>query len=86
MGGNGGTVEVDETYVGGKEKNKHAHKRHSKGGGTGKEIVFSLVENTFAARSTRTRLRAISASSKRGITGTYHHVSQQHLKRYLGGV
>ena len=20
---------------------------------------------------------------KRGITGTYHHVSQQHLKRYL---
>ena len=21
---------------------------------------------------------------KRGITGTYHHVSQQHLKRYLG--
>lgn len=21
---------------------------------------------------------------KRGINGTYHHVSQQHLKRYLG--
>ena len=21
---------------------------------------------------------------KRGITGTYHHVSEQHLKRYLG--
>ncbi|MBT5415928.1 MAG: DDE transposase, partial [Rhodospirillaceae bacterium] len=21
---------------------------------------------------------------KRGITGVYHHVSQQHLKRYLG--
>jgi hypothetical protein len=23
------------------------------------------------------------AALKRGITGTYHHVSQQHLKRYL---
>lgn len=24
------------------------------------------------------------ATLKRGILGTYHHVSQQHLKRYLG--
>ncbi len=34
--------------------------------------------------STRTRLRAIFSILKRGITGTYHHVSPQHLRRYLG--
>jgi transposase-like protein len=51
MGGNGNAVEVDETYVGGKEKNKHANKRHSMGGAMGKEIVFSLVERKGKVRS-----------------------------------
>src|SRR5712671_1055619 len=30
------------------------------------------------------RLRVISQSSSAASTGTYHHVSQTHLKRYLG--
>ena len=141
MGGNGGTVEVDETYVGGKEKNKHRDKRANPTGGSGgKEIVFSLVERNGKVRShhvadvSAKTLRPILESQikadatvysdtggarlatefakhgmvnhsigeyvrgdvhsntvegyfsilKRGITGTYHHVSQQHLKRYLG--
>lgn len=135
LGGEGKTVEVDETYVGGKEKNKHRSKRANPTGGSGgKEIVFSLVERNgkvrshhiadVSAKTLRPILEArIDAASavysddggsrvmrefpghasvnreyvrgpvhsntvegyfsilKRGIIGTYHHVSQQHLKR-----
>jgi len=139
LGGEGKVVEIDETYVGGKEKNKHRKKRHSMGGGIGKEIVFSLVERKGDVRShhipsvSAKTLRPIMKKQiaedtklmsddggarvgrefpnhhsvnhsigeyvrgdiytntvegyfsilKRGITGTYHHVSPQHLKRYL---
>jgi transposase-like protein len=45
MGGNGKIIEADETFIGGKEKNKHRTKRTAGNiGGTGKEIVFSLVQ------------------------------------------
>jgi transposase-like protein len=143
MGGEGKTVEADETYVGGKEKNKHVGKRNRGNiGGTGKEIAFALVERGGSVRSFHVpsvnakTLRPILVSQvsrdtslmtddagqyrhmgnefakhevvnhgineyvrgnahtntiegyfsilKRGITGTYHHVSPQHLKRYLG--
>jgi transposase-like protein len=143
LGGEGKPVEADETYVGGKEKNKHKSKR-VKGniGGRGKQIAFALVERggsvrsfhvpEVAAKTLRPILKAqIDAAStlntddagqyrhmhkdftkhevvnhgigeyvrgdaytntvegyfaifKRGIIGTYHHVSPQHLKRYLG--
>lgn len=142
MGGSGKIVEADETYVGGKEKNKHRSKRNAGNiGGTGKEIVFSLVERggkvrsqhipEVSARTLRPILKAqLDAASalmtdgegqyrligpmfgrhetvnhgigeyvrgaahtntiegyfsilKRGIAGVYHHVSQEHMKRYL---
>lgn len=141
MGGEGETVEVDETYVGGKERNKHKSKRDKKNiGGVGKQMVLSLVERGGKVRSqhltsVNTRnLRDILTAQlkrgtavmtddagqyrlvgrdfphesvnhgigeyvrggahtntiegyfsilKRGVNGTYHHVSQQHLKRYL---
>lgn len=140
LGGEGKSVEVDETYVGGKDKNKHKSKRGGHTGGMGKEAVFSLVERQGKVRShhipnvTAATLRPILQAEihaetavysdtggarlatefakhgmvnhsigeyvrgdvhsntvegyfsilKRGIVGTYHHVSQQHLKRYLG--
>jgi transposase-like protein len=142
MGGEGKMVEIDETFVGGLEKNKHRSKRKHVGtGGAGKEAVFSLVERggrvqshhvpAVTARTLRPILHAqlhaktyvmtdegATAKSlgkgfekhgmvnhsigeyvrgdihtntiegyfsilKRGVVGTYHHVSQQHLKRYL---
>jgi len=39
-----GTVEADETYVGGKESNKHKHKRVTKAGTAGKIAMLGLVE------------------------------------------
>lgn len=52
LGGIGVVIEADETYVGGKEKNKHVGKRSAGNiGGTGKAIVFSLVERGGRVRS-----------------------------------
>jgi transposase-like protein len=143
MGGVNKVVEVDETYVGGKEGNKHKSKRQpGMQGGKGKEAVVALVERDGRVRShhvpvvnantLKPMLQAqIDRKSylmtddstvytpigpsfaghgtvnhsieeyarggfwhtntvenyfsifKRGIVGTYHHVSQEHLKRYL---
>jgi transposase-like protein len=52
LGGSGKIIEADTTYVGGREKNKHARQRDAKHiGGAGKEIVHSLVERGGRARS-----------------------------------
>lgn len=145
LGGANKVVEIDETYVGGKESNKHKSRRQHRGRGpVGKEPVVSLVEREGKVRSfhvanvTSRTLKPIlkeqidaathimtdesavypSAAHefaghstvnhsideyvrdggfshtntvenyfsilKRGIIGTYHHVSPAHLKRYVG--
>jgi len=143
LGGAEVVIEADETYVGGKESNKHRSKR-TKGanGGVGKQMVFSLVERGGKVRSmhlpsvnaanlrpilneqikdaAQTRLMTDGEGQyrlvapmfkshevvnhgageyvrgdaytntiegyfsilKRGIIGTFHHVSPQHLQRY----
>lgn len=142
IGGEGKVVEVDETYVGGKEANKHANKRNSRDMFGRKEAVLSLVERGGRVRSfhvprvTAKTLRPIIVQTahrashlmtdgarmyprvgkefaahsavdhaageyvrmgfhhsntvenyfsilKRGVVGTFHHVSEAHLARYL---
>lgn len=143
VGGSGKIVEADETYVGGKESNKHANKRLTKRDHLGgKQAVLSLVERGGAVRSfhvprvTAKTLRPIIVQTvdrashlmtdgaifykktgkefashsavdhaageyvrmgfhhsntvenyfsllKRGVIGTFHHVSEAHLARYL---
>ena len=47
MGKDGGEVEADETFIGGKARNMHAYKRAAKikgTGGSGKELVVGLLD------------------------------------------
>ena len=142
IGGEGKVIEMDEVYIGGKEKNKHANKKLNAGrGAVGKMPVVSLVERGGKTRSVHLAnvsaktLRPVlakladkksrlmtdestlypkigaefadhqtvnhskgeyvrgdaytnSAEShfalfKRGVYGTFHHLSEEHLHRYL---
>jgi transposase-like protein len=53
LGGANKVVEIDETYVGGKEANKHKSKRRTDGarGAVGKAPILSLVERDGSVRS-----------------------------------
>ena len=74
LGGKGRIVEADETYMGGKEKNKHVSKR-KKGnvGGQGKQVVFALVERDGHSHSFR--VASVSGETLRPLIVT--HVSRK---------
>ena len=47
-----GVVEIDETFVGGKQHNMHADKRKAlKGGASGKSVVFGMIERDGDVRA-----------------------------------
>lgn len=70
MGGEGATIEADTTFVGGKEKNKHAVKRDAGNiGGKGKLIVHTLVERNGQSRSHC--IQSVSGLNLRPILNTH---------------
>lgn len=136
-----GIIEIDEAFIGGKEGNKHPHKRQHYGGGTaGKAAVLGMRERGGRTKAmplasldkrtlfttifanveagsvlhtddaaiykgielsyehetvnhsmgeyarddvTTNSIEAVWAVLKRGIYGTFHHVSDKHLGRYV---
>lgn len=76
----GSTVEADETYVGGKERNKHASKRDPKAiGGMGKQMVFALIDRK-AGKVRSFHLPSVHADNLKPILQSQLNAKKTHLR------
>ena len=67
-----GTVEADETYIGGKAANMHKHVREAriKGRGTtGKEIVMGLLERRERKKASRVHAKVVKSTERSVLHG-----------------
>src|SRR5207249_583621 len=66
LGGQGETIEVDETYIGGLARNMHADRRNKtiqgRTGGAGKQAVFGLLERNTDKGKSKVRAHVIPES------------------------
>jgi len=70
-----GIVEVDETYIGGEERNKHLDKQSKVGGGVGgKAPVFGMLDRDDGIVITKPIQRA-NARTLKGMMKSYIHAS-----------
>ena len=86
-----GMIEVDETFVGGKEANKHESKKLRMGrGAVGKTAVLGIKQRgagEFKRGGVHTNgIESVWSLLKRGIYGTWHHISPKHIARYVNEV
>lgn len=63
-----GTVEADETFVGGKETNKHKDKKVNKRGAVGKTIVMGVLERSDVKQGSRVHAQIIQAPDKKNLS------------------
>jgi hypothetical protein len=67
-----GPVEADETYIGGKAKNKHASKNNHDRGVKGKEIVMGILQRGTEVEHSKVRAKV--------IPNTIKHTLQNEIK------